>query len=139
MKKENNIIKSSHLGILDFENDWGETLTSVEITHYVATIFNGGEREKVYRKIENIIDKKKIENFMRFTYYLRDETALDYWKVKIKTKSNKVYSSGWALRCSIRNVDKGKVILSVKGEDKMMYISMESGDCSKKLNEVNDD
>lgn len=139
MKKENNLIKSNHLGILDFENDWGETLTSVEITHYVATIFNDGEAAKVYKKVENIIDKKKIERFMSFTYYLGEIWALDYWKVKIKTKSNKVYSSGWALRCSIRNEDNGKVISSVKGEDKMMYISMESGDCSKKLNEVNDD
>ncbi|MEY0233450.1 hypothetical protein [Providencia manganoxydans] len=136
MDNKNDMTPSMHYGNLDFENYWGEKLFSVEIIHYLSDIINVAEIYSMYKKIMYVDDKTKVTDAMRFKYSLGDLGYLDYWKIKIITDNNEVYSSNGSVRCSIRPEDNGKVIMGVNGESKRMYISMVSGSCSISLNKV---
>lgn len=57
MNDENNMTASMHTGSLDFENYWGKKLASVEIIHYLSSIYDSGKFYSVYKKINDIEDK----------------------------------------------------------------------------------
>lgn len=133
----NNETISLMIGGCDFENYWGEKLVVVDIIHYMSNIFDVDQNNNDIVRLFDVNDKTKIFNTMIFIYGLGSVDLLDYWKVKIITESGKVYSSRSGLRCSIKNEDRGNVILGVNGNAKRMYISMtDSGSCSKPLWEI---
>lgn len=136
MNNENNMTASMYTGSLDFENYWGKKLVSVEIIHYLSSIFDSGKFYSVYKKINNIEDKTVVPNAMGFRYSLGDFGYLDYWMITITTEDNEIYSTNGSHRCSIEEKDNGKVILGVNGDSKRMYISMTSGNCSSSLKRI---
>lgn len=136
MSNDNNVVISNHIGILDFENYWGEKLIKVEITHYISSFFNDLKSSLVHKIREDIDDKTKFDNFMSFSYSLGDAGNLDYWIITFVTESMKIYSTKGGKRCSITSEDEGKVILGVNGESEKMYISMASGSCSTRLERI---
>lgn len=128
----------SYTGRCAFENYWGEELFSYEIYHYVSDFINVEEKDMKYSKGIYLPHAATDEKAMVFSYYLNDASRLDYWKVLITTKSGLKYSSNSFIRCSIEEIDEGKVTIGVNGESKRLYISYpKSGGCSKAMGLIN--
>ncbi|MEX5890466.1 hypothetical protein AB6H11_07565 [Providencia vermicola] len=130
--------RNTYYGEADFENFWGEELSEVVIRHHVEShaIYNNSRllTEKVYHDIP---DKTILKNVFYFLCEIGIDNSYDYWYVKIKTKSGKVYKTKTNFYCSIRESDHGKVILGVNGESRRLYLDFpSSSNCSTALNEA---
>lgn len=121
-------------GFCDFENYWGEELSKVEIKHFISGILFHTEKKVVSVVLHNVADRKKIENVLMFYHTNGSLDHYDFWKIKITTKSGKVYTSKDRFYCSLSESDNNKAILGVNGDEETLYVAFpSSSSCSTSL------
>ncbi|WP_265694429.1 hypothetical protein [Providencia rustigianii] len=123
-------------GKATIENFFGEELKYIYVLHYVSGLTHkGSERRLIDEKFfSNLPNKSISENIFSFKYELGLPNSFDYWFIKLETISGKTYATKKNFYCSIKEEDRGKVILGVNGEAKTLYVAFSSSSgCSTKL------
>lgn len=137
-----------------FENNWGEELIFLEISHSISNSKDEKERELITNTFKNVELNKVIEHALIFPFYKKIEDcndenndvngycdfrdSVDKWNIKFKTCSGKQYHIGGGFLCPLwyGNND-NNVKLGVDGNKKKFYINFSSySGCAINLIEV---
>ncbi|NIH04722.1 hypothetical protein [Providencia rettgeri] len=124
-------------GYCDFENYWGETLSHVELTHFVAGYFDVTKKLATSIKLYDIPDKSELKKVFAILFERNKIDSYDFWSIKFMTKKGEVYKTKEPLRCTISIDDSEYVILGINGDKKTFYIAFSTMiGCNKKLVKV---
>lgn len=122
------------LGLCDFENYWGESLSSVEFVHFISGVLTKNEYYGVRKIIYDVPNEAKMKDIFSFSHLNGLDENYDYWRIKITTKSGKTYQSKHRFYCSLSESDNNHVILGVNGDAQTLYVAFPSSSgCSTKL------
>ncbi len=126
--------KEKRIGLISFENFWGERLSWVKITHYLDNLIHVNYWNKHFYIIEDIEDKEVRDNLFAFDYEVGSDSYFNYWQLEVITEKGSKYKTKERFYCSLSYDDDGKVILSVNGDSKRMYVYFSSSSsCSTAL------
>ncbi|WP_404462823.1 hypothetical protein [Providencia rettgeri] len=124
-------------GYCNFENYWGEELSSVELTHFVSGYFDVTKKLNTSKTIYDIPDRTELKRIFTILFERATIDSYDFWSIKLVTKSGAVYETKEPLRCTISIDDSEFVILGVNGDAKTLYVAFSTMiGCSVKLNKV---